>query len=117
MTESERIAFLIKALEGGNGASFAKRIGVDPPTVSRMNKGKVGIRTHTDKILNSYPAVNRDWLETGEGYPGDLTVDLVKAHYQARINKNEMIIDHLIKRLNELESQMSYSESQIGLAK
>lgn len=105
MTESDRIEFLIKALEGGNGASFAKRIGVDPPTVSKMKKGRIGIRLHTDKILNSYPAVNRDRLESGEGYPGDLTVDLVKAHYQARINKNEMIIDHLIKRLNDLETR------------
>lgn len=104
MTESERIEFLIKYLEGGSGQRFADRIGVSHASVSRMRNGGYGIRLKIESILHAYPAVNRRWLETGEGYPGDLTVDLVKAHYQERIEKADKVIDHLMRRIEDLEN-------------
>lgn len=105
MTEAERIDFLVKVMENGNGASFAKRLGISSAVVSRMRKGEIGIRLRINDILAEYPAVNRSWLETGEGYPGDLTVDLVKAHYEAKIRRNEVIIDHLTRRIDDLEKE------------
>lgn len=104
MTESERINFLIRAMENGNGAAFAKKIGVSTAMVSRIRNGEVGIRLRVNDILREYPAVNREWLETGVGYPGDLTVDLVKAHYEDKIKRNENLIDYLMNRVKELES-------------
>lgn len=103
MTEAERIEYLISVLENGVGSEFAKRIGVSHAAVSKMRNGIFGISKKIDAIIKAYPAVNRNWLETGEGYPGDLTIDLVKAHYERKIKRNEQIIDQLIKRLNEYE--------------
>ena len=103
MTEPERIEFLIKSLEGGSGQKFADKVGMSSASISRIRKGDYGIRLKIDAILRAYPSVNRDWLETGEGYPGDLTIDLVKAHYERKIRQNERIIDNLIRRIEELE--------------
>lgn len=103
MTEPERIEFLIKVLESGSGQKFAERIGMSSAAISRIRNGGYGIRRKIDAIIRAYPSVNRDWLETGEGYPGDLTIDLVKAHYERRIKQNERVIDTLIRRIEELE--------------
>lgn len=105
MTEAERINYLIGVLENGNGSAFAQKIGVSSPSVSKMRRGVFSIRMKIDSILKAYPSVNRKWLETGEGYPGDLTVDLVKAHYEEKIRRNEVIIDHLTRRIEELEKR------------
>lgn len=105
MTEAERIEFIIKTLESGNASAFGNKIGVGAATASKMRLGKVGFRLRVDEILKAYPQIRREWLETGEGYPGDLTVDLVRSHYEAKINKCEMIIDHLMKRIDELEKK------------
>ena len=73
MTESERIEFLIQVLESGNGSAFGEKIGVSRATVSKMRKGMVGFRLNKEGILAAYPQIRREWLDTGEGYPGDLT--------------------------------------------
>lgn len=106
MTESERIDYLIKVLAGGNAAEFAERIGTTRSIVSRIRSPKYPnrITRYVDAIIRAYPAVNREWLLTGEGYPGDLTVDLVKAHYEARLDRADMLIDYLTRRINELEN-------------
>lgn len=104
MTEAERIEYLIKHLEGGSGQKFAERVGISTTAIHRIRKGDYGIRLKIDAILRAYPAINRRWLETGEGYPGDLTIDLVKAHYQERIEKADKVIDHLMRRIEDLEN-------------
>ena len=108
MTESERIDYLIKVLAGGNAAEFAERIGTTRSIVSRIRSPKYPnrITRYIDGIIRAYPAVNREWLETGEGYPGDLTIDLVKAHYESRIRRADMVIDYLTRRVNELENAL-----------
>ena len=111
MTESERIEFIISNLEGGNGERFAKKIGRSKATVSRMKNGQIGSRLNIAAILETYPQINREWLETGEGYPGDLTVALVKEHYLEKIKLNEKVIDTLINRINELEKRLEKSET------
>lgn len=103
MTEAERIEYLISVLENGVGSDFAKKIGVSHSAVSKMRNGVFSIRLKINAIIAAYPTVNRQWLETGEGYPGDLTIDLVKAHYENKIRRQEQIIDQLIKKLNALE--------------
>jgi transcriptional regulator with XRE-family HTH domain len=103
MTESERIEFLIRNLEGGSGAKFAQRVGMSAAGLSRIRSGEFGIRLKIDPILRAYPSINREWLETGEGYPGDLTVDLVKAQYEKKIEMADKVINHLMKRIEDLE--------------
>ena len=105
MTEAERIEFIIRVLESGNASAFGKKIGVGSATASKMRLGKVGFRLRVDEILKAYPQIRREWLETGQGYPGDLTVDLVRSYYEAKINRCEVIIDHLTRRINELEKK------------
>ena len=105
MTEAERIEYLISVLENGNGAEFARRVGISNASISRIRKGDFGIRLKIDAILRAYPSVNRTWLETGEGYPGDLTIDLVKAHYEKKIQLQERIISNLITQINEIDKE------------
>ena len=108
MTEAERVNFLIQVLEGDNASEFGRKIGTSKTFVSRLRNGVYSYRlkAYINPILQAYPAVNRDWLETGEGYPGDLTVDIVKAHYEAKLRRSESVIDHLTKRIDELEKQL-----------
>lgn len=103
MTEAERIDFLIQELEGNNAAEFARKINISRATVSKMRKGQVGIRLNIDSILAAYPQIKKDWLKTGEGYPGDLSVELVKTHYDAKIVKLESLVDYLITQLKKYE--------------
>ena len=105
MTEAERIDFLITVLESGNATAFGEKIGIKKAQASKLRRGLCGIRLHINSILTAYPAVSREWLTTGEGYPGDLSVDLVKAHYETKLRRADNIIDHLTRRINELEER------------
>lgn len=107
MTEAERIEYLITTLESGSGQKFANRVGLSAASLSRIRKGDYGIRLKINAILKAYPQVRREWLDTGEGYPGELTIDLVKDHYEKKIKRQEEIIDQLIKKINDIEDQMS----------
>lgn len=103
MSEADRIRHIIKSLEGGVAAAFAKKIGVSLPTVSKMQNGKIGIRKHIEKILKAYPNVRREWLMTGEGYPGHISLNEVIEHYEERIRNNEDTIRYLTRKLEEIE--------------
>ena len=107
MTEAERIDFLIKYLEGNNSAEFSRKIKTSTATVSRLKNGKASVRLFVNNIIEAYPAVSRRWLETGEGYPGDLSVDLVKSIYEEKISRCDRIIDQLSRRINELEERLN----------
>ena len=106
MTEAERIDFLIAILEGGKAIAFANKIGVSKAQVSKMRRGICTMKHQINSIIAAYPAVNRAWLESGEGHPGDLSVDLVKAHYESRLRRADTIIDHLTRRIDELEKRL-----------
>ena len=85
-------------------ANSPEKIGIETSAISRIRAGQYGIKKE-DKLHNkAYPAVNRDWLETGEGYPGDISVDFVKSYYERKLKRQEKIIDYLISRINDLEN-------------
>lgn len=96
MTEAERLDFLIKTLANGRAVDFANAIHTSKPTLSRIKKGELTLAPRITDILKAYPQVNAKWLMTGEGYPGDLSVALVKEHYEAKIKRLEMIIDRIL---------------------
>ena len=104
MTEAERIDLLIKTVAHDNAATFAKKTNMSPSSLCKKRLGKLGVTTRNiDDIMRADPYLNREWLETGEGYPGDLSIELVRDHFQSQLNRANLIIDHLLKRVEELE--------------
>ena len=108
MTLSERIDFLIKNLEGDNATRFSEKTGIPKPHLSMIRRGKLRLSNmKLNFILDAYPMVNREWLETGEGYPGDLSVSLAREHYADIIAKKDCTIEVLTR---ELEIQQKVIE-------
>lgn len=106
MTLSERIDFLIKNLEGDNATRFSEKTGIPKPHLSMIRSGKLGLSSmKMNFILGAYPMVNREWLETGEGYPGDLSVPLAREHYANIIAKKDRTIEVLTREL-EIQQKM-----------
>ena len=112
MTESERIDFLITHLAHGNATKFGEMIRVRKSTIAKIRSENYrnGLKFYIDKILAVFPQVNKLWLVSGEGYPGDLNVDLVKQHYEDKLRRADKVIDHLTKRIDELESKLEELE-------
>lgn len=111
MTESERLDYLIKTLESGIAARFAEKTGMTLPKVSRIRSGELRLNKQYDAIIRAYPSINRDWLETGVGYPGDLTVDLVRERLMKVVENRDRVIRTLTK---ELELQQRIIEEKLG---
>lgn len=109
MTESDRINYLIDVLAAGSAVRFGEKIGVTKSTITKLRQESYpnGLKGYVDRIIEAFPCVNRVWLQTGEGYPGDLTTDLVKAHYEDKLRRADRIIDHLSRRIDELEKQLA----------
>lgn len=100
MTNSEMLSFLIQHLEGGNMSNFAKRTGIWPSTLSRiMSNSGLTIKAQAPKILAAYPQVNSSWLMTGEGYPGDLDMEVMRSHYLDIIAEKDRHISILMREL------------------
>lgn len=99
MTEAQRITFLVQRLEAGNQKSFALRTGISESSLSRIMSGTLHITKHIDTIVKTYPYVNRDWLETGEGYSGDLTVEMARERLLRIIRIKDETIETLRKEL------------------
>ena len=105
LSESERLNYLIKMLEGGNAKAFADKTGIIPSTVSRIRAGKLRLNSKVDTILKAYPTVSRTWLETGEGAPGDISIQFVTEKYDALLQQKEQQIQLLLKEL-ELQQKI-----------
>ena len=60
---------MILANESIKAATFARKIGVTPPQIYDLQKGKIkGISSKiADKIIAAYPRYNKSWLITGIG--------------------------------------------------
>ena len=111
MTEQERLDFLVKHLGNGNAAEFARKIGVQPSAVSRIRVGREPLtQKYIEAIMTAFPQVERKWLESGDGYPGDISVELVKQSYELKLEKADALINTLI---HEIERQGRIIESLI----
>ena len=107
MTEAERLDYMIKMLEGDNARVFAEKIGVTTTILSRIRAGKLRLSGKYAKVLEAYPMINRSWLETGEGYPGDLNTTQTREHYLQIIANKDATIQVLT---NELKLQQKVIE-------
>lgn len=101
MTEPERIQYLIDHLCGGSAIRFADSIGIDKFRLSKIVHGHYGIKKHIPVILAVYPDINPDWLRTGEGYPGDLSVSDIKARYEKIIEEKDALIRTLQRVIDD----------------
>lgn len=110
MTESERMDYLIKMLESGVAQRFSDKTGIALPKVSRIRSGELRLTRHFDSILKAYPEVNREWLETGIGYPGDLSIELVRDRLLKVIEDRDKVIRTLAK---EVELQQRIIEEKL----
>ena len=99
MTESERLDYLIKTLEGDNARAFADKIGINTSILSRIRGGQLRLASKYTKVLEAYPMINRSWLETGDGYPGDLNIAQAREHYLHIIAEKDATIQALTDEL------------------
>lgn len=101
MTEAQRAQYLIEHCARGSAAEFAKSIGIDKSRLSRIVHGRLRLNRLYDRILSAYPAVNPQWLRTGEGYPGDLSAELVKMKYEKMLAEKDALIKTLQRVIEE----------------
>ena len=101
MTEAQRAQYLIDHCARGSAATFAEAIGIDRPRMSRIVHGHLRLSGLYEAILTAYPAVNAQWLRTGSGYPGDLSIELVRQRYEKVIEEKDALIRTLQRVINE----------------
>ncbi len=101
MTEAERAQHLIDNCTGGSAVDFAKSIGIDKTRLSKIVHGQLRLSGLFDRIINAYPAVNPQWLRTGEGYPGDLSAELVRIKYEKILAEKDALIRTLQRVIDE----------------
>lgn len=99
MTEGERLDFIIRHLEGGNASEFARKTGIIKSTICRIKSGQLRLLGKADAIIRAYPMVERHWLETGEGYCGDLSVEIVRNQMKRVVAEKDSIIKALTDEL------------------
>ncbi len=101
MTEAERAQYLIEHCCGGSAVDFAGSIGIDKTRLSKIVHGQLRLSRLYDAIVAAHPNVNPEWLRTGEGYPGDLSVELVKARYEKILAEKDALIRTLQRVIDE----------------
>lgn len=100
LSEPERLEYLIRTLEGGVAARFSERTGIAAPKLSRVKSGELHLYRLAGDILRTYPSVSREWLDTGVGYPGDLSIDLVRDRLMRVVEDRDRVIAALTAELD-----------------
>lgn len=111
MTDSQKLSFLVRNLEGGNASMFGKRTGIDRPALSHIKAGERRLTGKIDAILAAYPSVRREWLETGVGYAGDISVEVVRERLNGIIAERDRQIATL---LDEIDLQKAVIRKLLG---
>lgn len=87
---------------GGNISMFAAALNINRTSISSVIAGKYSLAPYLDKIRKVFPGVSEKFLETGEGYPGDLSARQVRESLEAVIKEKDEKIASL---MNEIEMQ------------
>lgn len=96
MTPAEKIDLIVKELEGGNQAAFAKKVGLAESTVSRVKSGNMRLTEKVImKVISTYPLVSADWLRGKSDYPGDISTQVVREKLMAVIADKDVTIARL----------------------
>lgn len=92
---------------GGNISMFAAALNINRTSISSVIAGKYSLAPYLDKIRKVFPGVSEKFLETGEGYPGDLSARQVRESLEAVIKEKEAQIARLTL---EMETQRKVIE-------
>lgn len=96
MDEGQRLQYLIYNCCNGSAASFARAVNIDKAYLSRIVHGQLKMPARlVGDIISAFPDVNPEWLRTGEGYPGDLSKEIIKAKYEKIIAEKDALIKTL----------------------
>ena len=101
MTEAERAQLLIDRCCGGSAVNFATSIHIDKTRLSKIVHGQLKLSGLFDVIIATYPEVNPQWLRTGTGYPGDLSVQMVRERYERILAEKDSLIRTLQKIIDK----------------
>lgn len=101
MSESERLDYLIKVLEGNNARVFAEKTGIRTDSLSRARKGTNHPSSYFERVLKAYPDVSREWLYNGEGAP------LVSMREKSEILLKLESLEKDVKRLMEMVGSLA----------
>lgn len=74
---------------------FAAALNINRTSISSVIAGKYSLAPYLDKIRKVFPGVSEKFLETGEGYPGDLSARQVRENLEAVIKEKEAQIARL----------------------
>lgn len=92
---------------GGNISMFAAALNINRTSISSVIAGKYSLAPYLDKIRKVFPGVSEKFLDTGEGYPGDLSARQVRETLEAVIKEKEAQIARLTL---EMETQRKVIE-------
>lgn len=92
---------------GGNISMFAAALNINRTSISSVIAGKYSLAPYLDKIRKVFPGVSEKFLDTGEGYPGDLSARQVRESLEAVIKEKEAQIARLTL---EMETQRKVIE-------
>lgn len=92
---------------GGNISMFAAALNINRTSISSVIAGKYSLAPYLDKIRKVFPGVSEKFLDTGEGYPGDLSARQVRENLEAVIKEKEAQIARLTL---EMETQRKVIE-------
>lgn len=112
MNEAQRLEYIIGELCAGNQAKFAQLCGINYTAVNKIINGKAaeaGVRltdTYINRICRTFSRVNPDFLRGTSDYPGELSVESVKAEYEKRLAEKDKTIDMLTKELDLLRRML-----------
>ena len=96
----ERLQFVMDNCARGNQVEFCQKTGLLASTVSRVRSGQLKLsEDRIQSICSAYPAVNPQFLRDGISYPGDISIEIVKARLEEEIKKRDNLIESLQKQL------------------
>ena len=92
----ERLQFVMDNCARGNQVEFCQKTGLLASTVSRVRSGQLKLSEDRIQIIcSAYPAINPQFMRDGISYPGDISVEVVKANMVREIKKRDNLIELL----------------------
>lgn len=92
---------------GGSTKLASLLLGSFSSSISAIMSGKYALAPQLGKIRKAFPLISEDFLETGEGDPGCLSIMQMKDKYDAIIAEKD---DTIARLVNEMETQRKVIE-------
>lgn len=93
---------IVDELCGGSVSRLALALDVPRPSISRLCGGTFSLKNYRERIKRAFPGISDAFLDTGEGYIGDVTPESVARRMQLVIDEKDAMIASL---RSEMERQ------------